>query len=110
MTDGRVSAILGDGERLAVRRVVLATGGVSASAAWRARLFLMRAHALAVDEADGAGAAGAEADFADDLACQWRLVPVSHVVWPDGERGVFPHIIERGKPGRLPFCPMPAVL
>jgi hypothetical protein len=97
MTDGRVSAaILGDGERLAVRRgVVLATGGVSASAAWRARLFPHAGpHAtLAVDEADGAGAALAEAlgaDFADDLAANGAWCPVSHVVWPDGERGVFP--------------------
>lgn len=86
------------------RGVVLATGGVSANPALRAQLF---PHAdnhetLAVPEADGAGLALARplgAGFADDLATNGAWCPVSHVTWRDGSRGIFPHIIERGKPG-----------
>lgn len=57
---------------------------------------------LAVPEAQGAalrlaaaagGVPGPEPDSPD------ALCPVSVVPWPDGRRGLFPHIIDRGKPG-----------
>ena len=38
---------------------------------------------------------------ARDLASPAALCPVSEVPWPDRRRGVFPHIIERGKPGLI---------
>jgi succinate dehydrogenase/fumarate reductase flavoprotein subunit len=34
-----------------------------------------------------------------DVAATGAWCPVSSVRWPDGETGVFPHIIDRGKPG-----------
>lgn len=84
--------------------VVLATGGLSQNTQWRARLF---PHAddhasLAVPEADGSAIALAMpfgAMLSDGLAANGAWCPVSHVRWPDGSTGVFPHIIERGKPG-----------
>lgn len=107
--DGRVAGavVRQDGaERtiLATQGVVLATGGFSQNAALRAELFPHAAtHAsLAVPEADGAGLALAGplgAAFDHDLAAQGAWCPVSHVRWPDGTAGVFPHIVERGKPG-----------
>jgi succinate dehydrogenase/fumarate reductase flavoprotein subunit len=33
------------------------------------------------------------------LASAGAWCPVSRVTWPDGSEGIFPHIIERGKPG-----------
>lgn len=89
---------------IARRGVVLATGGFSASAEWRKRLF---PHAelhqtLAVTEADGSGASLAQSvggSVSVDVAATGAWCPVSSVIWPDGTRGVFPHIIERGKPG-----------
>ena len=37
--------------------------------------------------------------FDTALAAAGAWCPVSHVRWPDGSDGIFPHIIERGKPG-----------
>jgi succinate dehydrogenase/fumarate reductase flavoprotein subunit len=106
--DGRVcGAALQDGEVIKAHcGVVLATGGVSASPAHRAALFphAQTHETLAVPEADGAGlalAAPLGADFADDLAANGAWCPVSRVAWPDGTKGIFPHIIERGKPGLI---------
>ena len=53
-------------------------------------------------EAEGDGlrlAEGLGAEVRQDLAQPAALCPVSRVRWPDGSTGVFPHIIERGKPG-----------
>lgn len=36
---------------------------------------------------------------AGTLASPGAWCPVSEVTWPNGRKGVFPHIIERGKPG-----------
>lgn len=104
--DGRVTgAELGDGTTWhAARGVVLATGGYGHDAARRAATFPRDAGhlSLAVPEATGDGLRLAEAlgaQVADDLASPAALCPVSHVRFPDGGEGRFPHIIERGKPG-----------
>lgn len=95
-----------DGRRTirARRGVILATGGFSANKTLQARHFPHGAHhdTLAVPEADGAGmdlarALGAAADVGLDANGAW--CPVSRVVCPDGTTGIFPHIIDRGKPG-----------
>jgi succinate dehydrogenase/fumarate reductase flavoprotein subunit len=84
--------------------VLLATGGFSQSAALRPKHFPHgKDHvSLAVPEADGSGLLLAQsigAAFEDDLAAPGAWCPVSRVTWPDGSEGIFPHIIERGKPG-----------
>jgi succinate dehydrogenase/fumarate reductase flavoprotein subunit len=86
------------------RGVVLATGGFSQNAEMRARHFPCASehHSLAVPEADGSAAnlaspLGASLDTSGAAAGAW--CPVSEVPWPDGARGIFPHIIDRGKPG-----------
>ncbi|MER5173619.1 FAD-dependent oxidoreductase [Thioclava kandeliae] len=103
---GRVNGvILADGRRIAARRgVVLATGGFGQDPQLRAQLMTRPQEnlALAVPSAQGAGlrlgqAAGGALDL--DLANVTAYCPVSQVLWPDGRRGVFPHIIDRGKPG-----------
>ncbi|MFM5885028.1 MAG: FAD-dependent oxidoreductase [Novosphingobium sp.] len=86
------------------RGTVLATGGFSASAALRSAHFPHAAEhlTLAVPEADGSAAAMAAplgAAFDTDLAAAGAWCPVSRVTWPDASAGVFPHIVERGKPG-----------
>ncbi len=86
--------------------VVLATGGWPHDGARRAAQFPRNdCHAtLAVPTAQGDGVRLAEAlgaVQARDLASPAALCPVSEVPWPDGRRGVFPHIIERGKPGLI---------
>lgn len=119
MTEARADALIREGGRVtgavlatrgrtaevrARRGVVLAAGGFSASSQLRAELFPHAAGhmTLAVPEADGSALAlarplGAKFDY--DLAANGAWCPVSRVVWPDGSEGVFPHIIERGKPG-----------
>ncbi|MCB1388274.1 MAG: FAD-dependent oxidoreductase [Rhodobacteraceae bacterium] len=103
---GRIGGvILSDGTRLlATRGVVLATGGFGHDAARRAETFPRDGEhlSLAAPEATGDGlslAATAGAAVRTDLAASAALCPVSRVRWPDGSEGVFPHIIERGKPG-----------
>jgi succinate dehydrogenase/fumarate reductase flavoprotein subunit len=86
------------------RGVVLATGGFSQAKALTDTHFPHAAdHAsLAVPEADGSGLALARAvgaSFETDLAATGAWCPVSRVNWPDGQQGIFPHIMERGKPG-----------
>lgn len=88
------------------RGVVLATGGFPHDAARRAAQFPANDHhaTLAVPTATGDGLRMAEAVGAvqaRDLASPGAWCPVSQVTWPDGRQGVFPHIIERGKPGLI---------
>ncbi len=95
-----------DGELTITARkgVLLGTGGFSQNAQMRADHFPHASDhlSLAVPEADGSGLALAQsagAGFVDDVAAAGAWCPVSHICWPDGTKGVFPHIIERGKPG-----------
>lgn len=102
---GRVTGVeTAEGPIAARRGVVLATGGYGHDAARRAASFARDAEhlTLAVPEAEGDGlrlAEGLGAEVRQDLAQPAALCPVSRVRWPDGSTGVFPHIIERGKPG-----------
>ena len=94
------------GESLAItarRGVVLAAGGFPRDAARQRRLF---PHALHVSPAppgntgDGlrlAEAVGAAVEESYPNAAAW--VPVSRVPRPGGRFGVFPHFIDRAKPG-----------
>lgn len=88
----------------AVRGVVLACGGYPHDLALRAATFPRNEghRPLAVPEADGDGLRLGEAAGgrqARTLAAPGAWCPVSEVTWPDGTKGVFPHIIDRGKPG-----------
>ncbi|GAB4269344.1 MAG: FAD-dependent oxidoreductase [Pararhodobacter sp.] len=103
---GRVTGVrLADGTEIrAAKGVVLATGGYGHDAARRAATFPRDAEhlSLAVPSATGDGLRLAEALGAEvqaDLARPAAFCPVSRVRWPDGSEGVFPHIIDRGKPG-----------
>ncbi len=102
---GAELAILNDPLSITARKgVLLATGGFSQNAGLRARHVPHAKHhmSLAVPEADGSGLALAQsagAAFDTDVAAAGAWCPVSHLHWPDGSEGVFPHIIERGKPG-----------
>ncbi len=105
--DGAILEIDG-GRRIVKARlgVLLATGGWSQNPALRKQLFPNAAdhRSLAVAEADGSAIAlarplGASISTTGAAAGAW--CPVSEVVWPDGSQGVFPHIIERGKPGLI---------
>lgn len=88
----------------AFRGVVLACGGFPHDLTRRAATF-PRAdehRTLAVPTATGDGlrlGEGVGGHQATDLAAPGAWCPVSEVHWPDGSKGVFPHIIERGKPG-----------
>lgn len=84
--------------------VVLACGGFPHDIPRRQTQFPHpRVHcSLAVPSATGDGLRLAEAvggQQARALAAPGAWCPVSEVPWPDGQRGVFPHIIDRGKPG-----------
>ena len=88
----------------AAQGVVLATGGFTHDAALVNELFPAADlhHTLAVPEATGDGrrmALEVGAAFDASLASPGAWCPVSEVPWEDGTKGVFPHIIERGKPG-----------
>jgi succinate dehydrogenase/fumarate reductase flavoprotein subunit len=94
----------GEIEVWARRGVVLATGGFPHDPTRREALFPANdGHAtLAVPSATGDGlrlgeAAGGSVDTT--LASPGAWCPVSLVPFPDGTTGLFPHIIERGKPG-----------
>jgi len=86
------------------RGVVLACGGYPHDLVRRAATF-PRADgylSLAVPSATGDGLRLGEdvgGVQADDLASPGAWCPISEVRWPDGGTGVFPHIIDRGKPG-----------
>jgi len=83
--------------------VVLACGGFPQDTARRARLFAHREHFSPAPEAntgDGlrmAEAAGAKIDESLPNAAAW--VPVSIVPRAGGGTGLFPHFIDRAKPG-----------
>ncbi|WP_339692115.1 FAD-dependent oxidoreductase [Celeribacter baekdonensis] len=103
---GRITGVrLKDGPILISKcGVVLACGGYGHDLARRAETFERNDEnlTLAVPAATGDGlrlgeAVGAVMDL--NLASATAYCPVSHVVWPDGSKGPFPHIIDRGKPG-----------
>lgn len=94
----------GEEKIFAARGVVLAGGGFSSNCELRKNLFPAPGehHTLAVPEARGDGltmAAEVGARFDNCVAAAGAWCPVSSVEWPDGRKGVFPHIIDRGKPG-----------
>jgi succinate dehydrogenase/fumarate reductase flavoprotein subunit len=95
-----------DGHTLRVRArkgVVLACGGFPQDAERKSRLFAHRAHfspAPPGNTGDGlklAQAIGARLDESLPNAAAW--VPVSRVPRSDGGFGLFPHFIDRAKPG-----------
>ncbi|GGC97380.1 FAD-binding dehydrogenase [Tersicoccus solisilvae] len=111
---GRVSGVVVETPRgrrtIGARRgVVLATGGFSASAAMRREFFPHNRDAddhvtLAPATADGAGIAlgrsvGGVLDATGASAAAW--CPVSLVPYRNGRSGVFPHIMDRAKPGAI---------
>lgn len=86
------------------RGVVLACGGYPQDEARRAATFpgAGQHRTLAVETATGDGLRLGEAaggHQSTSLAAPGAWCPVSEVEWPDGRHGVFPHIIDRGKPG-----------
>lgn len=86
------------------RGVVLATGGVSHDLSRISILSIggMPPKPLATSVSSGDGAALAEtvgAEFDTTVASASAYCPVSEVPKRDGSAGLFPHIIERGKPG-----------
>ena len=119
LTRAPAQSLLRDGDRIggavlagpdgpltvrARRGVLLATGGFAHDAARRAAQFPRPDHhaTLAVPTASGDGLRLAEAVGAvqdRSLASPGAWCPVSRLRWPDGSTGIFPHIIERGKPG-----------
>jgi succinate dehydrogenase/fumarate reductase flavoprotein subunit len=101
-----------DGKSIQVRTrkgVVLACGGFPQDAARKARLFHHSAHfspAPPGNTGDGlrlAEAAGAKLDESLPNAAAW--VPVSQVPREDGSVGLFPHFIDRAKPGVIAVTP-----
>lgn len=110
VTGGELGTAAGPLRLRARRGVVLATGGFPQDAALRAAHFpAPETHrSLAVPSATGdglrlAGAVGGQ--LARGLAASGAWCPVSEVPWPDGRTGVFPHIIDRGKPGVIGVLP-----
>jgi succinate dehydrogenase/fumarate reductase flavoprotein subunit len=89
---------------IAERGVVLACGGFGHDIARREKLFVRNEDnlTLAVPSATGDGLRLGEdvgASLDTNLASTAAYCPVSHVTWPNGQTGIFPHIIDRGKPG-----------
>lgn len=106
--DGRVAGAMvargGQPVRVAARRgVVLACGGFPRDEERKRRLFAHASHhspAPPGNTGDGlrvAEAAGARIDESLPNAAAW--VPVSRVPRADGSFGLFPHFIDRAKPG-----------
>lgn len=89
--------------------IVLATGGFPRDRALRERYFPRTPTgaehwSLAPVEADGAGlrlAQSVGAAFRTDLASPAAWCPVSLVTYRSGRTGVFPHIMDRAKPGSI---------
>jgi len=101
-----------DGEPIQIRTrkgVVLACGGFPQDAARRQRLFSHTEHyspAPPGNTGDGlriAQSAGARIDETLPNAAAW--VPVSRVPRHDGSFGLFPHFIDRAKPGVIAVTP-----
>ena len=112
--DGRIIGVVADtprGTRVfrARRGVVIASGGFSANAAMRREHFPHNRAAddhwtLAPRTADGSGielgrSVGGVLDASGASAAAW--CPVSLVPYPGGRTGVFPHIMDRAKPGTI---------
>jgi succinate dehydrogenase/fumarate reductase flavoprotein subunit len=106
--EGRIrgATVRKDGASVTVKTrkgVVLACGGFPQDAARRQRLFAHADHhspAPPGNTGDGlriAEGAGARIDESLPNAAAW--VPVSQVPRPDGSHGLFPHFIDRAKPG-----------
>ncbi len=112
--EGRVrgATVRKDGSSITVKirkGVVLACGGFPQDAARRRRLFAHADHhspAPPGNTGDGlriAEGAGARIDESLPNAAAW--VPVSQVPRPDGGFGLFPHFIDRAKPGVIAVTP-----
>ena len=104
LENGAVAGAVVNGREVRARRgVVLACGGFPLDAARTRRLFPHREHfspAPPGNVGDGlrlAQAAGAHIDESLPNAAAW--VPVSKVPRADGSFGLFPHFIDRAKPG-----------
>ncbi len=108
-TEGSVRGVAyadaaGERKMVARRGVILATGGAPHDLDRIAPLSPRRTppKTLATKYSTGAGAALAEsvgAAFDGTHASASAYCPVSEVPKPDGAHSLFPHIIERGKPG-----------
>lgn len=90
----------------AAKGVVLASGGFTHDKELCDTLFpAPKEHrTLAVPETTGDGRRMAQAVgalFDTTVASPGAWCPVSTVRWKDGREGIFPHIIERGKPGLI---------
>lgn len=111
---GRVVGVVAEtptGKRTftARRGVVLAAGGFSANTAMRQEFFPHNRTAddhwtLAPDTADGAGiqlgrSIGGVLDTSGASPAAW--CPISLVPYANGRTGVFPHIMDRAKPGAI---------
>jgi len=112
--DGRVTGVQVSGPNgsyviNAARGVVLATGGFPQDVKRRAELFpkTPTGHehwSLTPPEANGSGlnmALEVGAKFKTDLASPAAWCPVSLIKYPNGTEGVFPHIMDRAKPGSI---------
>lgn len=112
--DGRVvGALVGTptGGRFirATRGVVLATGGFPHDVERRRELFPATPTGnehwtLAPKESDGGGldlALAAGGTFDTDMQSPAAWCPVSLVPYPGGTQGIFPHIMDRAKPGSI---------
>ncbi|MFZ3599241.1 FAD-dependent oxidoreductase [Streptomyces sp. BH104] len=108
---GRVTGVVAETDDgplriTATRGVVLATGGFPHDASRRRELFPggERHWSLAPQEADGAGATLGESAggrLRTDVASPAAWCPVSLVPYRNGRTGVFPHIMDRAKPGSI---------
>lgn len=109
VTGLRVSGPDGGYTITARRGVVLATGGFPSNTGRRAGLFPktptgIEHWTLAPPEADGSGldlALEAGAQFITKGASPAAWCPVSLFKYPNGKQGVFPHIMDRAKPGSI---------
>ncbi|MCF4007486.1 FAD-dependent oxidoreductase [Corynebacterium uropygiale] len=109
--EGRVLGVrLAGGEEIRARRgVVLATGGFPANQELRKELFPRTEtgeehHTLAPDSARGDGLAMARqagGQLSEGYSSPAAWCPVSLVPYLNGKTGVFPHIMDRAKPGSI---------
>jgi succinate dehydrogenase/fumarate reductase flavoprotein subunit len=102
--------VMREGKQVALRArrgVVLAAGGFPHDQQRRKRLYRHDPHGkshwpLPPKGNTGDGASMAEAigaRFFDAFPQAAAWAPVSEVRWPDGETGLYPHFVDRGKPG-----------
>jgi len=88
--------------------VILATGGAAHDVDRLSGHPNNAPRTLATSFSDGGGAKLAEAvgaTFVTSVASQFAYCPVSEIPKSDGSTGLFPHIIERGKPGIIAVLP-----